>query len=56
MTLVLFICFSIFQTNGIFAENKVTNSNSKTQNVLLKKADLAYSSAKYAIAVDYINA
>jgi outer membrane protein OmpA-like peptidoglycan-associated protein/tetratricopeptide (TPR) repeat protein len=54
-TIVLLICFSIFHISNISAENNPNNGNSKMQSSLLKKADLAYIYAKYAIAVDYLN-
>lgn len=55
ITIALLICFSMFPISSISAENNPNNGNSKTQSSLLKKADLAYSVAKYAIAVDYLN-
>jgi len=54
-TIVLLICFSMLHISSISAENNPNNGNSKMQSSLLKKADLAYSAAKYAIAVDYLN-
>lgn len=54
-TIALLICFSMFPISSSFAQNNLKNSNSKIQTSLLKKADIAYSDAKYAIAVDFLN-